>query len=177
MAEPILLVISGALAAGMKLSEICEILNKTDFTPFNLKTIEKVCRGETSTHFTVIDSTYSANPDGVMAHLDYLKLWPGKKAIIMPCLIELGKESKKIHFGIGKKIAQTCDLAIIATKDRFKEIKTGAISAGMKPENIIFCANPKKISELLQTRLAAHDIILLEGRLSQNLLDVILGVK
>jgi len=110
-----------------------------------------------------------------MAHLDYLKLWSGKKAIIMPCLIELGKESKKIHFEIGQKIAAVCDLAIIATKDCFKEIKAGALSAGMKPENIIFSDKPKKISELLQTRLTAGDILLLEGRLPQEIIREIAG--
>lgn len=87
----------------------------------------------------------------------------------MPCLIELGKESKDIHYHIGKKIAQVCDLAIITTKDRLKEIKNGALPAGMKPENIIFCDNPKKISALLQARLAANDVILLEGRLPQEI--------
>jgi UDP-N-acetylmuramoyl-tripeptide--D-alanyl-D-alanine ligase len=183
MAETILLAISGALAAGMDFSDICQIISQIDFTPFNIKIKllawvkpTQTCVGLThakNKEITVIDSTYSANPDGVMGHLDYLKQWPNKKVIIMPCLIELGKESKSIHFEIGKKIAQTRDLAIIATKDRFKEIKTGALSAGMKTENIILCDKPKKIGELLQTRLAANDIILLEGRLPQPIIDLI----
>ena len=71
---------------------------------------------------TIIDATYSANPDGVIGHLDYLKTLPGKKIIIMPCLIELGKASKNVHKRIGEKIGEICDLAIITTKDRFKEI-------------------------------------------------------
>lgn len=37
-----------------------------------------------------IDASYSANPNGVMAHLEYLKTFFRKKIIIMPCLIELG---------------------------------------------------------------------------------------
>ncbi|MDP3990875.1 MAG: Mur ligase family protein, partial [Candidatus Nealsonbacteria bacterium] len=77
----------------------------------------------------IIDSTYSANPDGVMADLEYLKKWPAqrdkslfdlrhrsvKKVIIMPCLIELGSSSKEVHRRIGKKIGEVCDLAIITT--------------------------------------------------------------
>ena len=90
----------------------------------------------------------------------------------MPCLIELGGESKKIHFEIGKKIGEVCDLAIIATKDRFGEIKNGAMTAGMPPENIIFCDNPKKISELLKTCFSAGNIVLLEGRLPENIISL-----
>ena len=180
MADMIILSTAGAIAAGMEFAEIAAIVNQTDFTPFNLelKRVGPFLEKKGPTLFeeiNVIDSTYSANPNGVMAHLDYLKLWPGKKAIIMPCLIELGKESKKIHFEIGQKIAEVCDLAIIATKDCFKEIKAGALSAGMKPENIIFSDKPKKISELVQTRLSAGDILLLEGRLPQEIIREIAG--
>lgn len=89
----------------------------------------------------------------------------------MPCLIELGKESKKIHFKIGEKIVEVCDLAIITTKDRFSEIKKGALSAQMKPENIIFCDNPKKIAQIIKNRLSAGDVILLEGRLPRDIAD------
>jgi UDP-N-acetylmuramoyl-tripeptide--D-alanyl-D-alanine ligase len=178
MADTIILSIAGAIAAGMKLSGIAQTINQTDFAPFNIKIKStkvspmQTYIGGTYANLTIINSTYSANPDGVMAHLDYLNLWEGKKAVIMPCLIELGGESKKIHFEIGKKIGEVCDLAIIATKDRFGEIKNGAMTAGMPPENIIFCDNPKKISELLKTCFSAGNIVLLEGRLPENIISL-----
>jgi len=107
--------------------------------------------------FNIIDATYSANPDGVIAHLEYLKIWPAqrdeplfdlryrsvKKVIIMPCLIELGKASKEVHKRIGQKIGEVCDLAIITTRERFEDIKGGAI----KKENILFIENSKEILE------------------------------
>ncbi|MFZ3100153.1 MAG: Mur ligase family protein [Minisyncoccales bacterium] len=176
MIEPILLAAAAAQTIGMALSDIASIISQTNFTPFNLKINSSGMSGsQTSTQLklNVLDSTYSSNPDGAIAHLDYLKLWSGKKVIIMPCLIELGNESKKIHFEIGQKIGEVCDLAIITAKERFGDIKKGALAGGMKPENIIYCDNPKKISELLQTRLTANDIILLEGRLPQEVIDII----
>ena len=171
MVDTIILSIAGAIAAGMDFAAAVAIINQTNFTPFNLK----IKSGEVKPRqkINIIDSTYSANPDGVMAHLDYLKLWKGKKAIIMPCLIELGSESKKIHFEIGKKIAAVCDLAIITAKDRFGEIKNGALSAGMKSENIIFCDRPQKIADILKNRLSSGDILLLEGRLPQKIIDIL----
>jgi UDP-N-acetylmuramyl pentapeptide synthase len=106
-----------------------------------------------------------------MAHLEYLKLWPGKKAVVMPCLIELGKSSKEIHFKIGQKIAAVCDLAVIATKDRFGEIKKGAVLAGMRKDNILFLEQPPAAAKKITEVLAAGDTLLLEGRLSQRLVD------
>jgi len=93
----------------------------------------------------------------------------------MPCLIELGNESKKIHFEIGQKIAEVCNLAIITAKDRFGDIKKGALSAGMDAKNIVFCDNPKKIAQILKNRLFADDILLLEGRLPQEIIREIAG--
>jgi len=175
MVDTILLVVLGAIAAGMEFGEIIRILNQTDFTPFNitLKRVESFLNQKGSTllkKINVIDSTYSSNPDSVMAHLDYLSLFSNKKTIIMPCLIELGKESKKVHFEIGKKIGEICDLAIITAKERFVEIKNGALAAGMPPENIIFCNNPKKITQIIKNRLYSGDTILLEGRLPQEII-------
>jgi len=181
MIEPILLAAAGAIAAGMDFDEIALILNRTDFAPFNIN-IRKNSAG-----LNIVESTYSTNPDGVLAHLDYLKLWPGeavsrevpskprgKKAIVMPCLIELGSASKQVHFEIGQKIGQVCDLAIITTKDRFADIKKGVLSAGMKPENIIFSEKPAAIVDLIKNRLSSGDVILLEGRVDQKSVKALL---
>jgi len=118
----------------------------------------------------IIDATYSANPDSVMAHLEYSKTLPGKKIIVMPCLIELGKASKEVHLRIGKKIGEVCDLAIITTKDRFKEIKEGA------GEKVIFMEDPDKILEKVKSFIKERDVVLLESRLPQKLINLLLNV-
>lgn len=115
----------------------------------------------------IIDAIYSANPDGVIAHLEYLKKFQGKKIIVMPCLIELGKASKEVHKRIGGKIAEVCDLAIITTKDRFKEIKEEALG---KAE---FLEDPKIIFERLKVFSQPDDVILLESRVPRKLINLL----
>jgi UDP-N-acetylmuramoyl-tripeptide--D-alanyl-D-alanine ligase len=116
----------------------------------------------------VIDATYSANPDGVMAHLEYLKkIFAGKKIIVMPCLIELGKASKEVHRRIGRRISEVCDLAIITTRDRFKEIKEGTSAKA------VFLEDPKKIFEKIKSFCQAGDIILLDGRLPKETIKLL----
>jgi UDP-N-acetylmuramyl pentapeptide synthase len=81
----------------------------------------------------------------------------------MPCLIELGPASKEIHKKIGEKIYEVCNLAIIVTKDRFKEIKEGA------KEKAIFLKDSKKIFERVKEFSGKDDIILLEGRIPKEI--------
>jgi UDP-N-acetylmuramoyl-tripeptide--D-alanyl-D-alanine ligase len=117
----------------------------------------------------IVDSSYSSNPDGVFADLDYFALLPGKKAIIMPCLIELGLESSKIHQKIGRKIGQVCDLAIITSKDKFEDIKKGAVESGMSPKSILLCDKSEEISTIISLTCKSGDAVLLEGRVPLKL--------
>lgn len=110
----------------------------------------------------VLDSSYSANPDGVIADLEYLKIYQGKKVIIMPCLIELGRAAKEVHQRIGKKIAEVCDLAIITTRDYFKEIKKEA-------PNALLIENQKEIVNKIKEFSNFGDVVLLEGRVPKEL--------
>lgn len=142
--------------------------------------VEKIGKKESSYKITknkeglnIIDSAYSANPDGVIADLDYLKLFPGKKVIVTPCLIELGGAAKKVHRKIGKKIAEVCDLAIITTKECFEHIKDAALENGMKKENIEMSNDISLISEKIKSFCKSGDAVLLEGRISENIVNKI----
>ena len=106
----------------------------------------------------VFDATFSANPDSVIGHLEYLKALPGKKIIVMPCLIELGKASKEVHQRIGRKIAEVCDLAIITSRDKLKEIQETANGKA------IFMDNPQAIFDKIKSTTRPGDMVLLESR-------------
>ncbi|MDP2930324.1 MAG: UDP-N-acetylmuramoyl-tripeptide--D-alanyl-D-alanine ligase, partial [bacterium] len=142
--ENILLAAATAEELGISLSEIAAACEKIKPEQGAIKLSRKEGGAD------IIDSSYSANPDGVLTALEHLKLWPGKKVIIMPCLIELGPAAKKVHEKIGSKIGQICDLAIITTKDWFEEIKKSAIKAEMKSENIVFLENREEIIEKIK---------------------------
>lgn len=123
----------------------------------------------------IIDSSYSSNPDGVYADIDYLNVFSQKKVIVMPCLIELGEKSKEVHERIGKKISEICDLAIITSKDRFEDIKRGAAEAGMEEKNILFCENPNDIYSIITLFCKSGDAVLLEGRVPSRLLEMLIN--
>ena len=134
----------------------------------------------------VLLTDYSANLTGVLADLEYLKLWSGKKIIIMPCLIELGKTAKETHFQIGEKISKVCNLAIITSCDYFKELKQGALKNNPSFEDkIIYLQNPKQITKKINAILSlskdasskkdnVDNVVLIEGRVNKA---VILAIE
>lgn len=131
----------------------------------------KIINGKSDPYF--IDSTYSSNFDGVIADLEYLNVWPGKKAIIMPCIIELGEKAKEIHREIGKKIAKVCSMAIITTGEYYGDIKAEAIKNGMEENNIVCLDDTEQILSRIKIFANPNDVILLEGRLPEKLLKSI----
>ena len=165
--ENLLLAICCAKGLGMNLAEISQACQKITPEQGGIR-LKKGKNG-----LNIIEATYSANPDSVISHLEYLKIWGGKKIIIMPCLIELGKATKEVHKRIGKKIGEICNLAIITTKEQFQRIKEGAIEIGMREDDILFLENPREIFEKIKNFNQLEDIILLEGRLSKELLEIL----
>jgi UDP-N-acetylmuramoyl-tripeptide--D-alanyl-D-alanine ligase len=156
-----------AKEVGMSLEEITNAVK-------NIRPEQAGIVAKKGTHgINIIDSSYSSNPDGAIADLDCLNLFEAKKVVVMPCLIELGEKSKEMHKMIGKKIAQVCDLAIITTKDKFEEIKKGAIENGMEAKNILFLENSEEIFHKITTFCKDGDSVLLEGRVPDKLIKLL----
>jgi UDP-N-acetylmuramoyl-tripeptide--D-alanyl-D-alanine ligase len=147
---------------GMTLEDIAKASNKIETWQSGMQLKKGV--GD----LNIVDATYSANPTGVIAHLEYLKVWPGKKVIIMPCLIELGEASERVHKKIGEKIGEVCDLAIITTKDRFKELAEGA------GEKAVFLDNAKAIYDKIRSFCGPGDVVLLESRMPDRLIELLI---
>ena len=155
--QNILLAVSCAKKLGMSLEEISKACLKIKPEQGGMKFLKR-------NGLTILDASYSANPNGVIADLDYLQIYSSSRIIIMPCLIELGKESKQIHKRIGKKIAEVCDFTIITTKDYFKEIKG-------ENKNVFLIENPEDIIVKVRELSNQETVILLEGRVPHLIWD------
>ncbi len=171
--ENILMAAIVAEEFGMSLVDVSRACDKLTSLAGALRLLEG------NNRWNILDATYSANPQGIISHLDYLKIWSRekgipKKVIVMPCLIELGFTSKEIHKKIGEKIGKVCDLAIITTKDRLKELRKGAEKSGMNKENIVFLSKEEKIFEKLKNFCPPESVILLESRVPRDLIKMLI---
>ena len=60
--------------------------------------------------FTVIDDAYNASPLAVMAALDALATFPGRRISVLGRMLELGKTERELHAQVGAYARQKADL-------------------------------------------------------------------
>ncbi len=116
----------------------------------------------------IIDDAYSANPDGVLAALNHLKLIPRKyKVLVMMPMIELGSAGKDAHRKVGERVGEVCDLAIFTQKNFFGIARK---ASKLPDQKFISLSSPKAILNTLAPYLNENSAILLENRVPQLLL-------
>jgi len=165
--ENVLLAAATAQELGMSIEKIAEALRDVP-AEAGAMYLKKGKQG-----IEILDSSYSTNPTGVFAALEHIKLWGGKKIVVMPSLIELGSASSELHVQMGRKIGEVCDMAFITTSDEFSALSRGAREKGIKKEDIVFSEDPKMIAEKILAVTKKGDVVLLEGRVPAGILPLL----
>jgi UDP-N-acetylmuramoyl-tripeptide--D-alanyl-D-alanine ligase len=165
---------SNALAAiiaaenlGMSLDQISQILQKVSYLDSGLKSLA----GPNGS--TLIDDTYNANPDGVSAALEHIKIQRGRKIIIMSSLIELGSRAHEIHQRLGKEISQVALKLYFLDNYYISDIRKGAAKNKDADIEIKKERSIKKISDELKDELKSSDTVLFINRGSRKVLDLL----
>ena len=114
---------------------------------------------------TIIDDSYNANSAGVIAALLTLDDFTGRKIIVTPGLIELGKDQAKVNYEFGKEIAKHCDLLIISAKHNAEMLIHGFTDGGKSTEDIIFQKNLVLAKQELSKIVKEGDVVLFENDL------------
>ncbi|MCK5413495.1 MAG: UDP-N-acetylmuramoyl-tripeptide--D-alanyl-D-alanine ligase [Candidatus Pacebacteria bacterium] len=123
----------------MNLSEIARAVEK-------IKPTEYIMRKLNGPNGSVlIDDSYSANPDGVMAALDYLEeaYEDYRKIIVFSGIIELGDKSKRVHQKLFNRIDTVCDEAYILNDD-LKNTILIFLERGIEEEEMVEESNGPK---------------------------------
>ncbi len=119
-------------------------------------------------NIVIIDDSYNANVDGVKAAMEVLDTFSGRKIVLTPGLVELGKMEDVYNLEMGKLLASHVDKVIITGKQNAVMLINGLIDGGMERENIIFAKNLKKGNEALNEILQEGDVVLFENDLPDN---------
>ena len=137
----------------MSLEEISKAVKKIKPSEYMMRKLD----GPNSSVF--IDDSYSANPDGVMAALNYLDeaYRDYKKIIVFSGIIELGSKSEEVHKKLFGKIGKVCDIAyILNTKYQILDTKNKC--------EFIFEKDFNKTAEMLKNNLNEKTVVLFESR-------------
>ncbi len=119
---------------------------------------------------TLIDDTFSSNPNGFLAAIKVLdKVKSKTKVVITPGIIELGSASARVHQEIAQALREKIDLIILTNDNFLADFKKGM---GKSKTRLIVENKPKKIRGILSQE-SPKITVLLEGRLPINLIQTL----
>ncbi len=119
-------------------------------------------------NIVVIDDSYNSSVDGFNASMNVLDDFNGRKIVVTPGLVELGKDESLANFEIGKALAKHADMVVVVGKHNAVMLINGLVEGGMDRENIKFAKSLNKGNELLNEILQEGDIVLFENDLPDN---------
>lgn len=119
-------------------------------------------------NIVIIDDSYNSNEDGVLAAMEVLDTFKGRKIVLTPGLIELGKRENVANLEFGKLLAKHADIVIVVGKHNAEMLINGLIDGGMDRENIKFAKNLNKGNAILNEIMAEGDVVLFENDLPDN---------
>jgi UDP-N-acetylmuramoyl-tripeptide--D-alanyl-D-alanine ligase len=159
-----------ALEEGFSISETAEALHGLSPT-LRLLVIDGINGSR------IVDDSYNASPESVLAALNLLKELPGRRKIgVLGDMLELGSEEQPGHRRVGNRAAAVLDL-LIAYGPRSKTTADEARRAGLKPEQVFEPESHAEIITLLRARLHRGDDVLVKGSLAMGMSAIVHGIR
>jgi UDP-N-acetylmuramoyl-tripeptide--D-alanyl-D-alanine ligase len=159
-----------ALESGFSLTEAAEALQALSPT-LRLLVVDGVNGSR------VVDDSYNASPESVLAALNLLHELPGRRKIaVLGDMLELGSEEEASHRRVGNRAAAVLDL-LITFGQRSKITAREARSAGLRPEQVFEATGDAEIIEYLRASLRPGDDVLVKGSLAMGMSSVVRGIR
>lgn len=158
------------LVDGMNWQEILEGLNQ-GHTQLRLAAVRS------QTGALLLDDTYNASPESMLAALNLLSELDGRKVAVLGDMLELGPYERSGHEMIGLRAAQVADV-LLTLGERAHIFAEAARRAGMKKTSVIEFSEFDPLVDWLRTNLTKNDTVLIKGSHSlhmdriTNLLEV-----
>jgi UDP-N-acetylmuramoyl-tripeptide--D-alanyl-D-alanine ligase len=141
---------------GMNVREIHKALLSIKPAP---KTMEPLYGAHGSLY---IDDTFNANPQAVLAAVEYMKIFPGKKILILQPMIELGKHGSEHHEQVAEEAGKVCDVLLLTNNNFFQAIEKGIEKSRNQCE--VSVKSPREIADFIKSNLKEGDIAVFEGK-------------
>lgn len=153
-----------ALKMGMEKDKIAIAVSKIDQVEHRLS-IKKTPGG-----VTIIDDAFNSNPTGSKMAMDVLAGFKefGKRIVVTPGMIELGKEQDKLNIELGEHIGRSSDIAIIVGEYNRDSLTEGIKKTDFPTDNIIIVDSFNQAQQKLSKMLSPGDTVLYENDLPDS---------
>lgn len=121
----------------------------------------------------MVDDTFNSNPDGLLAAIRHMKLFKGRKILVMTPLIELGRESERIHEMLGKKAAEVCD-SILLTNINFCASFMNGVKQTVNHTCTVEIVNTDLGVSIIRSVKNDDSVIVFEGKEAERILNRLL---
>lgn len=111
--------------------------------------------------YKIINDVYNANPNSVKAGIDVLAAAEGRKVCILGDMLELGKESERLHFETGSYAAKKNLDVIVSIGEMAEFLHKGANQE--KNENCFYFKTQEEFFEKIEDIIVDNDIILVKA--------------
>jgi len=143
------------LTEGMNWQEILEGLNQ-GHTQLRLAAVRS------QTGALLLDDTYNASPESMLAALNLLSELDGRKVAVLGDMLELGPYERSGHEMVGLRAAQVADV-LLTLGERAHIFAEAARRAGMKKTSVIEFTDFDPLMDWLRTNLTKDDTVLIKG--------------
>ena len=111
----------------------------------------------------IIDVTYNASPESVLAALNLLQEMDGYKLAILGEMRELGQYEENGHILVGTRAAEVCD-ELIGVGEKTKNMVASALQSGMKPEKVKWFLTVAEALSFAKSRgFRQGEVVLIKG--------------
>ena len=110
----------------------------------------------------ILDDTYNASPESMLAALNLLDEMDGRKLAVLGDMLELGPYERQGHELVGMRTAQVAKI-LLTLGPRGHMIAEAARRAGMRSANIIEFEEAEPIVDWLNKHLTSNDAVLIKG--------------
>ncbi|MBO4573419.1 MAG: UDP-N-acetylmuramoyl-tripeptide--D-alanyl-D-alanine ligase [Clostridia bacterium] len=114
---------------------------------------------------TIIDDSYNANVEGTKAAVEVLDTFSGRKIIITPGMVELGRTEDRENYEFGRRLAKNIDLAILVGSHGAYTIRDGLLFEGFDMENVYMAKDLNDATAYYKKHSRPGDVVLFENDL------------
>lgn len=153
-----------AFMLGVDSKTIIQAVSQIIPSPHRLELV-KLPQLDQSKTCTLIDNAFSSNEEGFTRIIADLKSLPGRKALITPGIVELGKDTLPVHEKIGRLANSVFDIVVLVGDSE----RTAGLTKGLgEKTKILRLPNNSSVWPTIDSLARTHDWILLENDLPDN---------
>ena len=110
----------------------------------------------------ILDDTYDASPESVIAALNLLKELEGRRVAVLGDMLELGSREELGHRLVGRRVRDVAQL-LVTVGPLARVIAEEARDAGLPPEAVVELEDSQAVVEFLRQNIRPGDVVLLKG--------------